>query len=221
MGQKGDVYNRQNWTNKQAGIRRERGYGGDPVSNWVRVHLGGMLPYPWFPLYPCQLVSVTKGGNLRTPLKNFPRRFPSRKRGEFDSGAFHALPECKQQPRISCHVGGLGPQVERLLGMRRARQDIPNMKTQPFVIIWVTNNLQLPAFSHSSDCRALRLWGDRSKPRQASDFSQGALSAKTVAQTLGPWQAPQEKPNTVNKNTWQGRCAECAPFSNCASALLT
>ena len=43
------------WTNKQAGIRRERGYGGSPlvpfpVSNLVKVHIGGILPYPGSPV---------------------------------------------------------------------------------------------------------------------------------------------------------------------------
>ena len=55
----------QSWTNEQAGIRRERGYGGIPlvpfpISNLVKVHLGGIFPYPRFPRYPCQLVSLTK-----------------------------------------------------------------------------------------------------------------------------------------------------------------
>ena len=39
------------WTNEQAGIRRERGHGEIPlapfpISNLVKLHLGGILPYP-------------------------------------------------------------------------------------------------------------------------------------------------------------------------------
>ena len=54
------------WTNEQAGIRGERGYGGEsnlapfPI-NLAKVHLRGILPYPWFPLYPYWLVSLILG----------------------------------------------------------------------------------------------------------------------------------------------------------------